>query len=152
MEIIFTLIRFVRNARAELNLDPTRRLPLIVVSAERAALIRAQSGIFATLARVEIAVHEAMEDLPPQALHAALPGITAYLPLEGLIDLEAERERLRKEIANAETFAGGLRARLADTRFTERAPAAVVVKERERLAESEQLLQALGARLDVLGG
>ncbi|MGH2409638.1 MAG: hypothetical protein ACRDGS_04615, partial [Chloroflexota bacterium] len=86
------------------------------------------------------------------ALHAALPGSTAYLPLEGLIDLEAERERLRNEIAKAETFATGLRVRLADARFAERAPAAVVQKERERLEESEQLARALAARLDVLGG
>ncbi|HXT35443.1 MAG TPA: valine--tRNA ligase, partial [Chloroflexota bacterium] len=128
MEIIFSLVRFVRNARAELNLDPTRRLPLIVVSAERAALIRVQADIFATLARVELSVHETIESVPAQALHAALPGITAYLPLEGLIDLEVERERLRQEIANAETFAGGLRARLANGQFVERAPAAVVQK------------------------
>jgi valyl-tRNA synthetase len=152
MEIIFSLIRFVRNARAELGLDPVRRLPLIVVGGERSALMHAQTPIISALARVELELHEQLDYAPAQALHAALPGVTLYLPLEGVIDLDVERERLRKEIAAAEKVGTGLRARLTNAQFLERAPADVVQKERDRLTESEELVTALNGRLEVLGG
>jgi valyl-tRNA synthetase len=152
MEIIFSLIRFVRNARAELGLDPARRLPLIVVSGERAVLIHAQASVISALARVDLAVHEQLDQTPSQALHAALPGVTLYLPLEGVIDLDVERERLGKEIAAAQKVGSGLRARLSNAQFLERAPADVVQKERDRLSESDQLVTALNGRLEVLGG
>jgi valyl-tRNA synthetase len=152
MEIIFSLIRFVRNARAELGLDPVRRLPLIVVGGERAALIHAQASVIAALARVDLAIHEQLDQAPSQALHAALPGVTLYLPLEGVIDLNVERDRLRKEIAAAQKVGTGLHARLTNAQFLERAPADVVQKERDRLNESDQLVTALNGRLEVLGG
>jgi valyl-tRNA synthetase len=152
MEIVFAIIRFMRNARAELGLDPVRRLPLIVVLGERSSLIHDQAPIISALARVDLALHERPAEAPTQALHAVLPGVTLYLPLEGVIDLEVERERLRKEIAAAEKVGTGLRARLTNSQFLERAPADVVQKERDRLSESEELVTALNGRLAVLGG
>ncbi|MGH2345598.1 MAG: valine--tRNA ligase [Chloroflexota bacterium] len=152
MDLIFSLIRFVRNARAELSLDPARRLPLIVVSEERSALLHAQAPIIGALARVDLALHERLDEVPAQALHAALPGVAVYLPLEGVLNLGAERERLRKEIAAAETFGANLRARLANPQFVERAPANVVQNERDRLTSSEELRTALHSRLATLGG
>jgi valyl-tRNA synthetase len=142
----------VRNARAELGLDPGRRLPLIAVSTERAGLLRSQEQQIATLARVDLLVHETLSDLPDQALHFALPGIELYLPLGGVVDLEAERARLRAELTRLAQQIDGLQARLANEQFVARAPAAVVQKERDRLQEQETLRDTLAERLQVLGG
>src|SRR5262249_40356870 len=90
MEVIFAAIRFVRNARAELNLDPARRLPLLAIAGEWADLLREQAPIVNTLARAELAVHLDLPEPPSQALHHALPGVELYLPLEGVVDLAAE--------------------------------------------------------------
>lgn len=151
MEAVFAAIRFVRNARAELGLDPTRRLPLVaIVSAERETLLQQQATLIGTLARVDLAVHESLAALPAQALHLALPGIELYLPLEGVVDIQAERERLRAELSRVEGANAGLRSRLGNPQFTDRAPAPVVQKERDRLAEGEELGRTLAERLAVL--
>ena len=153
MESVFAAIRFVRNARAELGLEPTRRLPLVAVAAaERGAVLRQQAALIGTLARVDLSIQETMGAVPAQALHLALPGIELYLPLEGVVDIQAERERLRTEIARVDGANDGLRARLGNPQFTDRAPTAVVQKERDRLAEGEELARTLGERLAVLVG
>jgi valyl-tRNA synthetase len=152
MDLVVAAVRFVRNARAELGLDPGRRLPLIAVSTERAGLLRSQEQQIATLARVDLLVHETLSDLPDQALHFALPGIELYLPLGGVVDLEAERARLRAELTRLAQQIDGLQARLANEQFVARAPAAVVQKERDRLQEQETLRDTLAERLQVLGG
>jgi valyl-tRNA synthetase len=152
MEIVFAAIHFVRNARAELGLDPARRLPLVAVSTERSHLLREQAQVIGTLARVDLAVRDTLAAPPAQALHLALPGIELYLPLEGVIDLDAERVRLGQELTRVGGLIEGMRARLANPQFVERAPASVVQKERERLLENEALLRTLAERLKALRG
>lgn len=68
------------------------------------------------------------------------------------MDLQAERERLRAEIARVDGANAGLRTRLGNPQFTDRAPAPVVQKERDRLAEGEELARTLAERLAVLAG
>ena len=150
METLIAAIRFVRNARAELKLDPLRRLSLVLVSSERATLLRDQTVLIATLARVDLTVVESLPTTPTQALHQAMPGIELYLPLEGIIDLGAERSRLRDEFSRLTQSTSNLRTRLESEQFVSRAPEAVVQKERERLAEGEELLQTLRERLRQL--
>jgi valyl-tRNA synthetase len=152
MDIIFAVIHFVRNARAELGLDPGKRLGLTAVSSSRSMLLQEQEPIIAALARVDFSIHQTLEETPTQALHFALPGIELYLPLEGIIDIEAELARLTNEINRLEEATSKLRSRLTGPQFVERAPAEVVQKERARLAESDVLLGALAERRRVLGG
>jgi valyl-tRNA synthetase len=151
MEIIFSAIRFVRNARAEMGLDPARRLDLIAVAAEYAPLLEEQRDTVGTLARADLRVLLGQEAVPAQALHQALPGIELYLPLEGVVDLAAERERIAKELARLDGAVQGIRTRLASPQFTRRAPAHIVQKEQERLTENEQLQRTLQERLEALG-
>jgi valyl-tRNA synthetase len=150
MELIFDAIRFVRNGRAELGLDPARRLPLIAVSPGRADLLRAQAPVIGALARIDLVVEVSQMAPPAQALHRALAGVELYLPLEGVVDLVAERDRLRQELTRIEGIVAALHARLGNPQFVERAPAAVVEKERVRLDEQEALIATLRERLHAL--
>ncbi|MDB5075891.1 MAG: valine--tRNA ligase [Chloroflexi bacterium] len=152
METIFAAIYFVRNARAELGLDPARRLQLIAVSSDGAALLREHEPIIAALARVDLTVHESLTNPPAQAMHFAVPGVELYLPLEGVVDLDAERARLKSEIARLQDANKSLESRLSSPQFVERAPAAVVQKERDRFTENVALLSTLEDRLVALRG
>ena len=77
--------------------------------------------------------------------------IEVYVALEGVLDLAAERQRLEKEIRRAEEAIAFGRAKLARPEFTERAPAEVVDKEREKLAQQEALRDKLVASLGWVG-
>jgi valyl-tRNA synthetase len=74
-----------------------------------------------------------------------------YVELAGIVDLAAERARLEKEIRRAADAIEFTRAKLARPEFTERAPAEVVDKEKEKLAQQEALLEKLTASLSWVG-
>jgi valyl-tRNA synthetase len=76
----------------------------------------------------------------------------AMLPLAGMVDLDAERDRLRKEIAAAEAERDRARAQLGNEAFVSRAPEKVVEVQRQRLATSEEQIDLLERRLAELEG
>ncbi len=152
METIFAVVHFVRNARAQIGLDPTQRLPLVAVTSSLSGLLREQEPVIASLARADLDTRESMTQVPSQSLHLALPGLDLYLPLEGVVDIDAELRKVEGEISRLEDANCRLRERLANPQFVGRAPALVVQKERERLAENESLLASLFERRHVLRG
>jgi valyl-tRNA synthetase len=144
------LIRVVselRAARTELNVPPGARLPLHVRDAHPHTLERLgrQDAVLARLARVDRAAGD-----PPAggALQIVVDEATFVLPLEGVIDLEAERTRLTKAIAAAEKERDSLNARLSNPAFAEKAKPEAVEKARadhaEKAAEAARLHAALG--------
>jgi valyl-tRNA synthetase len=146
-------ITAVRRFRAEHHVPPARRprLALVPADAGQASLFRAEAESIRRLARLEsVAVGQAPPGGGPTAKLLAA-GAELYLPLEGLLDLDEERGRLRREL---ETL-GGERARaagkLANPAFVERAPTAVVDKARARLAEVDQARTKVEAQLAELG-
>jgi valyl-tRNA synthetase len=106
-----------------------------------------------TLARVRpLHVVSSAEDAPrEQVATAVLEGVTAVVPLAGLFDVEAERARLQKLIADAEADAGRIEAKLSNEQFRAKAPANIVATEEERLAAVRQRLDGLRGSLGELG-
>src|SRR5437764_10997902 len=151
MGVVMELIGGIRTARAELNIEPRRKLPAIVVAPAHLALLEGQRAVVEALAGLDgLALRGEPGVIPTQALHLAFPDLEAYLPLEGVVDVAAERARAESEITRVERTVAGLRGRLGNADFTTRRPAAVVEKERARLSENEDLLQRLRARLRAL--
>ena len=155
MALVMDLVRAVRNARSEYDVDPKRRIPAVVAAGDRRDLLAEQAAIVASLARIDpaqLTIAETVADPPSPAVSLVVSAeVTAYLPLAGMVDIEKERERLtraiettRREIARAE----GL---LAHEGFVTKAPAAVVQRERDRLAEAQDRLAHLQDRLAALG-
>jgi valyl-tRNA synthetase len=91
-----------------------------------------------------------VEQLPDSPAPVQIVGENRLM-LEVAIDLAAERERLGKEVARVQAEAARANAKLGNASFVERAPAAVVAQERERLAGFEALLQRLNEQLARLG-
>jgi valyl-tRNA synthetase len=115
-------------------------------------VLRAESVPLAALARAELRIDRAAAR-PPQSALAVSDAGEAYVPLEGIVDLAAERRRLERELAKAEEELARLDAKLARAEFRERAPAEVVAREEARRTEQAALLtklrEALG-RLDAV--
>ena len=142
---LIRLVGEVRGARTELNVPPGARLAAHVrdASAETKARLASQATVIARLARIDIAEGEASGG----ALQVVVDEATFVLPLEGVIDLDAERTRLTKAIAAAEKERDGLAGRLDNPSFVERAKPEAVEKARadhaEKVAEAERLTAAL---------
>jgi valyl-tRNA synthetase len=87
-----------------------------------------------------------------QAAKLLAGGNELYLPLEGLLDLDEERARLERELAALDAERARAEAKLANPAFLEKAPAPVVAKARERLAEVDQALAKVRAQQTELSG
>ncbi|GAA0460448.1 valine--tRNA ligase [Sphingomonas molluscorum] len=144
---VIRLVSEVRAARTELNVPPGARLPIHVrdaspLTAERLA---AQGNVLARLARVDVATGAVPAG---GALQIVVDEATFVLPLEGVVDLEAERARLTKAIAAAEKERDSLAARLDNPSFVGRAKPEAVEKARadhaDKQAEATRLQAALG--------
>jgi len=150
---IMDLTAAVRNIRGELNVPPGRRGRAIlrVADAARAeALQDRAAAMVALLGKLE-AVEATPGGADPQPAGAAVVGdVEIFLPLAGLIDLGKERERLQKELGKLEGWLRGCRAKLANEKFVQNAPADVVDKQRELLAENEDKAAKLRERLASL--
>ena len=147
------IIRAIRNARAERNVPPSRLVQAEVFSSAAVApAIERQLPTIRTLARLESATLLGDgEPRPEQSAALVLANCEVYLPLQGMIDAPAERERLTKELVQEQAEAARLEAKLGNGNFVERAPQSVVTKERERLAGAQERIERLQARLRDLG-
>jgi valyl-tRNA synthetase len=148
------LVTKIRTIRSEMQIPPARPLTVIVRPASDVVevVLRAESVPLAALARAELRIDRAAAR-PPQSALAVSDAGEAYVPLEGIVDLAAERRRLERELAKAEEELARLDAKLARAEFRERAPAEVVAREEARRTEQAALLtklrEALG-RLDAV--
>ncbi len=152
MGVLMELVRGIRNVRAEYNVEPGKRIPALIVAGELAPALEARRPVLELLARLDPATLTltAQAEPPAQAASVVVGDAAAYLPLAGLVDLDAERARLQKALAQLEGHIQGSRAKLAGP-FAEKAPADVVVAARQRLAEMEAEAAQLREQLGRLG-
>jgi len=138
---VIEAIRLARNLRAVAGLKPAQKAPVkIVIDAPAVAdVFRAASEDIATLAKASTVI-VALDDQDfkgGRCLAGVSGGLQVLLPLEGLVDLESLRGRLEKDLAKAEKDMAGLKARLSNPNFSDKAPAAVVAECRANLSEAE---------------
>ncbi|HYM14271.1 MAG TPA: valine--tRNA ligase [Dehalococcoidia bacterium] len=152
MALIIDVVRAVRNIRAEKKVEPARFIEAYVAADGARGVIEAGRAYVETLARVRpLHVVASVADAPRnQVAKAVLEGATAVVPLAGLFDLDAERGRLSKLIAEAEAEAGRIAAKLDNAGFRAKAPAKIIATEEERLAAARTRLDGLRATLDEL--
>ncbi|MEB3332229.1 MAG: valine--tRNA ligase [Synechococcaceae cyanobacterium] len=152
-------IRVVRNLRSVAGLKPSQPAPVQFVSnrGELAALLRMATPDITSLTRAEsVAVlspaeAEAARSAGSRRVLAGVCGeLQVLLPIEGLVDLDALRGRLEKDLAKAEKEIAGLTGRLANPNFADKAPAAVVAECRADLAEAKAQAELAQQRLAEL--
>ncbi len=154
MRWVIALIEAIRSARAEMNVPAGMKVPLVVqgLGDQARAAWEANEALIRRLARIE-SLGE-VESLPRGAVTLAVEGGVFAMPLEGLIDVAAEKARLEKALQKIGKEIRGLEGRLGNPKFVESAPEEVVEETRANLAarreEAEKLETALG-RLSELG-
>ena len=141
----------LRRIRAEMDIAPGREMPVLLQGASAADLerLKQHQALLKFIARLsDITIH-AQGELPPSAT-ALLGEMKILVPMVGLIDMDAERARLAKEIARIEGEIGKCQAKLGKPDFVDNAPPAVVEKERQRLRDFETTLAGLQGQLKRL--
>jgi valyl-tRNA synthetase len=140
MAPVVAVVDAVRTIRGESNLSPAARFRAVVHSDRPEALdaLRRASGYVLPLAGLASLDVLPPGPQPPQSATWVGEGLQVFVPLAGLLDLGEERARLQKELARLQTDVAGLRRKLDNPSFVERAPAEVVLKDRARVAELEQ--------------
>jgi len=153
MQAIIEVVRAIRNARAEYDVEPGRRIAALVAAGDLAPVFDAERAALVTLARLDdaqLTIVPSLPETPAKALALVTAGVEVYLPLAGMVDLGREKQRLGKELAAVEADIARGQQLLENERFMARAPAAVVQKERNKLAVAEERKAALAARLEML--
>ncbi len=153
MQLLMDLVRDVRNIRKDYNVDPARRISAQISATTHQAMVARYSYIFGRLCNVpEVTLRSADSPALPNSATAVAADITLYLPLEGMIDIQAECQRLGKERDQLAEQIARISEKLGNEAFTGKAPAQVVQRERDRLAEYQAALAQITERMNGLCG
>ncbi len=151
VQAVTSIVTGVRRIRGESNLSMGKALPEVMLINDDPsfqASLGAAAGYVRKLARVDkISVHSSDIERPSAAATAVESGTEIIVPLKGLIDVDAERERITKAIAKVDTDIAFFEKKLGNPRFVDNAPAAVIAKDRAKLAEAQEARAALDAGL-----
>jgi valyl-tRNA synthetase len=133
MESIIEIVRSIRNARAEHNVENVRWIEAQIYGGKLTTAITPYAQAIETLSRARpVTIHETKGSTPENSLVLVLKETEVVIPMESMVDLEAEKRRLEKEIEQSQAEVARLEARLQDANFLSRAPAAVIEKERQK--------------------
>lgn len=151
MEWVMQFINGIRSIRSQMNIAPKKQLPVLLKDAADIDKQRLQDNRdfisrLANLESVEFLTGEA-----PAAATALVGKMEILIPLEGLIDKDAEIARLDKEISKLDKIIKQSAGKLSNENYVAKAPADVVAKERGKLAELEQSLTQLQQQRNALG-
>lgn len=143
LEWVKTFISGVRRIRSEMDIPPGKPLSLLLQNASDndKTLYTNNQSFIETLAKVEQSSWISDDDEAPESATALVGEMKILIPLAGLIDKDAELARLEKEIGKLQLNVDKITAKLVNKNFVDKAPATVVEKERERLAEMTKAIE-----------
>ena len=149
MERIMTAVRAIRNRRAEMNVTPSRKAKVYIATAYKPAFEHGSVFMQRLASASEVEVADSFE------LDGAVCIVTAdakiYIPMGELVDLEAEKARLNKELAAVEKDLAFVNGKLSNENFVAKAPAAVVEAQREQKTRYEEKIAMLKESIAKLG-
>ena len=150
MESVMNAIRAIRARRTEMNVPPSKKAALFVVTSSPEIFTEGEGFI----QRLAYADAVTMLDTDPENLDGMVTITTAdaklYIPMGQLVDVQKEIERITKELEAAKKFLGSLEAKLSNEKFVARAPEAVVAAEREKAAKTADLIAQLSESLSAM--
>ncbi|SHH75567.1 valyl-tRNA synthetase [Sporobacter termitidis DSM 10068] len=150
-EMIMAAVRTIRQRRSEMNVPPSKR-PHLIIAADKTAVFETGRVYLSKLA---FAGELTIGSVPPPSTDGMVTVVTndakLYMPLNELVDLDKERERIQKELKKAQDDLGRTEAKLQNESFVSKAPENVVNAERERVEKLKALLGNLQESLKALG-
>ena len=142
IEFVQDVVTAIRNIRGEMNISPAKPIKVYLKSDQ---LTEEQQRYIKSLVRVEELFVESNIQKPKASASAVVKGCDIFIPLEGLIDLDVERQRIEKEITRLTGSLEGVKRKLSNESFVAKAPANVIENERTKLADWENALVKLNA-------
>jgi valyl-tRNA synthetase len=150
IEWLIAVVSGIRSVRTEMNVPAAAKIALVVSGASEATRARAETLMPALtrMARIETVTFAA--DIPSGSAQIVVGEATFALPLAGVIDLDAERVRLKREIAREQVEVDKVDKKLGNSQFTSKAPPEVIEEQEERRREALERIARLQAALDRL--
>ena len=152
MTLAMEIVRAVRNVRAEFSVVPSRKIDSLVHADRKTAKVIMSSAEtimhMAGLQSMDIMSEDA--ERPTKAAVAVVAGIEVYMPLAGLIDLDKEIERIKRESEQMKIELEKVEAKLSNESFVNRAPETVVKRERDKAEDLKASIEKLDARIREL--
>jgi valyl-tRNA synthetase len=150
MEIVMDAIKSIRNIRAEMNVVPSRKAKVLIIATDEKVkkAIEAGSIYFERLASAsEVQLINDKNQIPEGAVSVVIAGAEIFLPLEELVDMEKEKERLNKEKENLEKEIQRVRGKLNNQGFVAKAPQSVIEEEKAKEAKYQEMYDKVMERL-----
>jgi len=146
------VVNAIRNLRSEMNIPPSKKADvyLRVDDAELETILAGHFDNYRDLAKIGHFTIGRTVKKPPMSASAVLPGAEIFIPLEGLIDIEAERSRLQKDLTTLKDNLEKLSRKLANPDFLANAPKEIIDKDRTRKADYEARVEKLNQNLEQL--
>ncbi len=154
VEKVKELVKGIRNIRSEMNVPPSRKAKYYIVSEDGMLRMLFQSSVdrYAHLISAsEVIVQEDKTGIPDDAVSVVITNAVVYIPLEELVDMAKEKERLIKEKAKLEKELARSNGMLNNEKFLSKAPQAKVDEEKAKLEKYKQMMSDVEARLAQLG-
>ena len=153
VDTIKAAVRAIRNLRTGMNVPPSRKAKVYVVSAKEEVryIFESSKSFFATLGYAsEVHVQEDKTGIDENAVSTLIHDAAVYIPLEELVDIDKEIERLEKEAAKLAGEIKRASGMLANPKFVDKAPAAKVEEEKAKLAKYTEMSEQVAERLAQL--
>ena len=153
MEIVMEAIKSIRNIRAEMNVVPSRKAKVLIIATDEKvkSAIEAGSIYFERLASAsEVLLISQKTQIPEGAVSVVIAGAEIFLPLEELVDMDKEKERLNKEKENLEKEIQRVSGKLSNQGFVAKAPPNVIEEERAKQAKYQEMLVKVLQRLNSM--
>ncbi len=153
IEFIMEAVKSIRNIRAEVNAVPSKKAKVIFVTNEDETMKVLENGkpYFVNLASAsDIEIRNEKKDIGEDAMSAVVSGCEIFMPMDDLVDIEKELERLNKEKAKLEGELKRVNGKLSNEGFVSKAPEAVVQSERNKKIKYQEMLEKVMERLNSL--
>ena len=153
VELIKEAVRGIRNTRAEMNVKPSKKAKVIVVSEDTKVQSIFENGkvFFATLGYAsEVAIQSDKSGIGEDAVSVVIANAVIYMPFAELVDIDKEIERLEKEVIKLEKELARVNGMLANPNFVNKAPEKKINEEKEKQAKYAQMMEQVKAQLDNL--
>ena len=147
--LIQELVRSIRNLRAEKNIAPSKKLAANISAGDKVDLLKQQSAMIAALAGLDsslLVIQQSLTEKPEDSAAIVVGSVEIYIPLAGTVDLANDKPRLEKELKEAQSHIERLE-KLLSSDFANKAPAALVQKEREKLDGYKDTAEKLKTQL-----
>ncbi len=152
MEAVMDTIKAIRGRRAEMNVPPSKKAEILLVTAAPEAYRQGLHFIQRLAYASEVAFAEVAPGDTSGQVIVVTRGATAYMPLSELVDVQAELDRIHKEIEKAQNGLRSVEGKLSNEKFVSRAPEAVVNAEREKAEKYKELIAKLEESAKAMQG